>query len=106
MKPAIGALCRLARGYSGLRLAFPPTRLSRSSPGRQRHVVLHIADHRKLPRDFAQIVLDPFLGSGTTAAIAKKLGRNYLGIELNGDYVRLAEDRLTRINPTFSRKLG
>jgi len=40
------------------------------------------------------IVLDPFMGSGTTAIVAKKLGRNYLGIELNPDYIKIAEARI------------
>ena len=40
------------------------------------------------------IVLDPFLGSGTTAIVAKKLGRKYIGIELNTDYCRIAAQRL------------
>jgi DNA modification methylase len=43
------------------------------------------------------IVLDPFLGSGTTAGVARELGRSYIGIELNPDYVRLAEQRLASI---------
>jgi DNA modification methylase len=38
----------------------------------------------------ASIVLDPFLGSGTTAAVAAQLGRHYLGIELNPEYIELA----------------
>jgi len=42
----------------------------------------------------AGIVLDPFMGSGTTAIVAKELGRNYIGIELNPDYVRMANERL------------
>ena len=42
----------------------------------------------------AGIVLDPFLGSGTTALAAKLLGRNYIGIEKNPEYVKIAEDRL------------
>lgn len=41
------------------------------------------------------VVLDPFLGSGTTAVVARKLKRQYIGIELSPEYVRLAEDRLT-----------
>ncbi len=40
------------------------------------------------------IVLDPFLGSGTTAAVAKRLGRHYIGIEQDETYVRLARDRI------------
>ncbi|MCX7876027.1 MAG: site-specific DNA-methyltransferase [Melioribacteraceae bacterium] len=40
------------------------------------------------------IVLDPFLGSGTTSVVAKKLNRNYLGIELDKTYACLAEKRL------------
>lgn len=40
------------------------------------------------------IVLDPFIGSGTTAIVAKKLGRQYIGIDINQLYVDIAEKRL------------
>lgn len=40
------------------------------------------------------IVLDPFMGSGTTAAVASKLGRFAMGCELNPDYVELIRERL------------
>lgn len=40
------------------------------------------------------IILDPFMGSGTTALAARQLGRNYIGIELNPYYIRLARKRL------------
>jgi site-specific DNA-methyltransferase (adenine-specific) len=40
------------------------------------------------------IVLDPFLGSGTTSVVAKKLGRNFVGIEMNEEYCCWAEKRL------------
>ena len=43
------------------------------------------------------IVLDPFMGSGTTAVVARKLGRSYVGIELNPKYIALAEKRLAQI---------
>lgn len=42
------------------------------------------------------IILDPFLGSGTTAVAAKQLGRHYIGIEINPDYCRIAEERLAQ----------
>lgn len=40
------------------------------------------------------IVLDPFMGSGTTAIVARSLNRNYLGIELNPEYIKIAHKRL------------
>lgn len=42
------------------------------------------------------IVLDPFMGAGTTALVARKLGRNFIGIELNPDNVKMANERLER----------
>ena len=42
------------------------------------------------------IVLDPFAGSGTTCLVAKKLGRKYIGIDLNPDYVKMAKKRLSQ----------
>lgn len=45
------------------------------------------------------IVFDPFMGSGTTAATALSLGRKYLGCELNSEYKRLQDDRLSNIEP-------
>lgn len=40
------------------------------------------------------IVLDPFCGAGTTCMVAKKLGRNYIGIDLNPEYCTMAEKRI------------
>ena len=45
------------------------------------------------------IVLDPFLGSGTTAAVAKQLDRHYIGIELNAEYCALARARIGGDDP-------
>lgn len=39
-------------------------------------------------------VIDPFFGSGTTGLVAKRLRRNCIGIELNEDYIKIAESRL------------
>jgi len=45
------------------------------------------------------VVLDPFFGSGTTGAMARKLGRNFIGLELEPKYIALAEQRLADITP-------
>jgi DNA modification methylase len=42
------------------------------------------------------IVLDPFMGSGTTAHTALRAGRQYVGCELNGEYIKLAKKRLSQ----------
>jgi site-specific DNA-methyltransferase (adenine-specific) len=42
------------------------------------------------------LVLDPFLGSGTVALVARRFGRDWLGIELNPRYIELAHNRLAR----------
>jgi len=47
------------------------------------------------------IVLDPFMGSGTTALVAKKLNRHFLGIELNPAYIEIANRRLQTAVPLF-----
>lgn len=44
------------------------------------------------------VVLDPFFGSGTTGAVAIQHGRQYVGIELNPEYITLAEQRLATVN--------
>lgn len=44
--------------------------------------------------DESDIVFDPFMGTGTTAIAAKRLGRNYIGFELDDKYVSIANDKL------------
>jgi site-specific DNA-methyltransferase (adenine-specific)/site-specific DNA-methyltransferase (cytosine-N4-specific) len=51
----------------------------------------------KLFTQEGDIVLDPFLGSGTTCKVALELGRNSIGIELNEEYYKQTEERLTNI---------
>ncbi len=45
------------------------------------------------------IVFDPFAGAGTTLVVAKRLGRRYLGCDLNPSYVELAKERLSKMSP-------
>lgn len=42
------------------------------------------------------VVLDPFMGAGTTALVARKLNRNFIGFELNPEYVEIAQRRMTK----------
>jgi len=53
-----------------------------------------------------ECVLDPFSGSGTTAAAAKQLGRNYTGIEISEEYVRQTERRLEELKKEKSGHLS
>ena len=46
--------------------------------------------------DKGDLVLDPFLGSGTTAVLAKRLGRNWIGIEKSKKYIEAAKKRISR----------
>ena len=43
------------------------------------------------------VVLDPFFGAGTTGVVAKRFGRDFIGIELNPDYCRMAERRIAQV---------
>ena len=47
------------------------------------------------------VVLDPFSGAGTTLFVAKELRRKYIGIELNPNYIKIAEERLRQKVLTF-----
>ena len=58
-------------------------------------------------------VLDPFMGSGTTGAVAKQLGRNFIGIEIDQSYFDMATRRIENavrelnlpISPQFTQEL-
>jgi site-specific DNA-methyltransferase (adenine-specific) len=50
------------------------------------------------------VVFDPFMGSGTTAAVARKLGRYYLGYDKSPEYVKLAEDRLKGVTGEITKR--
>lgn len=52
------------------------------------------------------VVLDPFFGSGTTGAVARSLGRRYIGIEREADYIAVARDRIKAVDPLDDEVLG
>lgn len=47
------------------------------------------------------LILDPYLGSGTTAVVAKQNSRNYIGCELNPDYIKISEERLKGVTKSM-----
>lgn len=70
------------RNYKGAHFATFPTELIR------RPILAGTAE--------GDTVLDPFMGAGTTALVARQYGRKYIGIELNPEYIKLAEERLAK----------
>jgi site-specific DNA-methyltransferase (adenine-specific) len=53
--------------------------------------------------DAGDLVIDPFLGSGTTATAAERLGRQWIGIEKDSNYVQIAQKRLATDSALFSK---
>jgi modification methylase len=51
------------------------------------------------------VVLDPFFGTGTTGAVAKKLGRRFIGIEREARYLKVARERIRQVQPTAPEDL-
>ena len=52
----------------------------------------------------ADLILDPFCGSGTTCVAAKMLGRRYIGIDISSSYVEIAKERLRAVETGISVK--
>lgn len=52
------------------------------------------------------VVLDPFMGAGTTALVASKLNRNFIGFELNTEYIKIAEKRLSKELGMFNKHIA
>lgn len=50
--------------------------------------------------DAGDIVLDPFIGTGTTAIAAKRLARNYIGVDIDKKYVSITKEKLEGVTPT------
>ena len=94
--------------HSGLTKSYP-TKNKRSvwsvtnKPYREAHFATYPPDLIepciKAGSEVGDIVLDPFMGSGTTAAVAKSLGRYYIGCELHEDYGNLIEERVKSYHP-------
>jgi DNA modification methylase len=59
------------------------------------YLVKWLMDKFAAPGD---IIMDPFMGSGTTAYVARKYKCNFIGFEIQKDYIQFAEDRLKTIS--------
>ncbi len=55
--------------------------------------------------DVGDVVLDPFFGTGTTGAVAKRLGRRFIGIERDPDYAKAAQERIAKVEVLGDRAL-
>ena len=60
-----------------------------------------VRDHIISWSNEGDVVLDPFMGSGTTAKVARALGRKYIGFEISQEYVDLANKRLQETKTLF-----
>lgn len=56
--------------------------------------------------DVGDVILDPFFGSGTTGAVAKKLGRNWIGCEMEDDYIAVAKARIDAVSELEDKSLS
>jgi DNA modification methylase len=56
--------------------------------------LMRLYTYAAVARFQGEIVLDPFVGTGTTCAVAKSMGRRYIGIDINPQYVKIAEKRV------------
>jgi len=61
----------------------------------------YLIEHTK-----ANTILDPFMGSGTTAVACKQLKRNFIGIEISPEYCKIAEKRINSTQPSLLDKEG
>ncbi len=72
-----------------------------TEPNRRRHYASYPTKLIEIPIEAGcppdGVVLDPFFGSGTTAVVAQRLGRRYIGIEPSPEYVKIAKSRLEKM---------
>ncbi len=90
--PLCGGPERLRRGDGG-----------KAHPTQKPEALLHRVIMASTRPD--DVVLDPFFGTGTTGAVARKLGRCFIGIEREAEYRRIAKKRLAAISDVVDREL-
>jgi modification methylase len=93
--------CRCAR--TGPSRCAPARSASRARTGNKAHptqkpeaLLYRVILSTTKPGD---VILDPFFGTGTTGAAAKRLGRRFVGIEREAEYIAHAKDRIAKVDP-------
>lgn len=83
--------------------SFPSMRVkgTRSHPTQKPEELMRWCIQQAKYHDIPQTILDPFLGSGTTAVACKQLNRNFIGIEISPEYCKIAEERLKNLQQTL-----
>ena len=83
---------------------FNVWQVSRAGNGTGHHAIFPeslAADHIRSWSNEGDIVLDPFMGSGTTAKVARALGRHYIGFEISAEYCDIINKRLEQTKTLF-----
>lgn len=77
-----------------------PARNSRGHKQEENHIAMYpkelIEDVIKMGSLEGDVILDPFIGSGTTAIVCKQLNRNFIGFDISKEYVEMANKRLAQ----------
>jgi modification methylase len=88
-------LLPLCGGSERLKLVDGEGKLRKAHPTQKPEALLHrVILAASKPGD---VILDPFFGTGTTGAVAKRLNRRFIGLERERDYARLARERLAEV---------
>lgn len=85
-------------GYPNTKLSFGPDKDGFHPTQKPVALMAYLINTYSLP---GQVVMDPFMGSGTTGVAAKDTGREFIGIELNTEYYVKAKERIKNHTPGF-----
>jgi DNA modification methylase len=85
------------KDYKSAKAQMPSETKRRILKSMSKQSIFELSDCKCEKGFHSGVVLDPFMGAGTTAVVAKKQGKNYIGIELKEEYIKMAENRINSI---------